>query len=117
MSRATIIRKLVGLLSHWLAEAHHTKPLNLESVPEREAYLLYLLGSTILSNMSNKCIDAVFLESLRDLDTLNEWSSNVMVLAFLYYNLAEATIYLMWVIDGCILHPTIGTLTNSPKTC
>lgn len=37
-------------------------------------YLLYLLWCTILSNTSDKCIDTVSLEPLRDFNTLKEWS-------------------------------------------
>jgi len=88
----------------YLRIIYNTKALKLESVVGREAerndhqtycicaYLLYLAGCRIFLDKSNKCVDAVFLEPLWNLSTLNGWSWVAMTLAFLYHYLDKTTI-------------------------
>lgn len=74
-----------GWLKH-IFEEYRTKEKKITLVDGKEAgkddhqtycicaYLLYLLGCTIFTDKSNKSIEEVFIELLRDLSIVGEWS-------------------------------------------
>ncbi|GAU28943.1 hypothetical protein TSUD_59560 [Trifolium subterraneum] len=55
------------------------------------AFLLYLIGGTILTNKSMQYVDVIFLSYLQDLRLVNTWNWGASGLSYLYHYLEKAT--------------------------
>jgi len=81
-----------------LYEAHLIKARRLEDPQSREemlesdrrrqwcvrSFLLYLVGSALFTNKTNRHIDLVYLDRVTDLQAIGKWSWGEMTLAYLY---------------------------------
>lgn len=54
-------------------------------------FLLYLLGCTLFSDLSNKHIDLVYLHTMETFAGMRDYSWGGMALAYLYHTLSEAS--------------------------
>jgi len=66
------------------------------------AFLLFLVGCTILFNNSNKHIDLIWLDAMQDLARIHEWSRDGMKLANLYHFLSKAIDVVTGSLDGYV---------------
>lgn len=53
-------------------------------------FLLVLIGCTILADKSNKRINLIWLDAMRDPSRIYEWSSGGMTLTNIYHSFSEA---------------------------
>ncbi|GAU22927.1 hypothetical protein TSUD_326990 [Trifolium subterraneum] len=76
------------------------------------AYLLLLVGCTILTDMSYTRVNAKWLPMFRDLSTLNRFSWASAALVCLYYNLNDASMFTTHALAG---YPTLLQVTPVPQ--
>ncbi|WJX78666.1 hypothetical protein P8452_61861 [Trifolium repens] len=66
-----------------------------EMEPFRErcvrAFLQFLVGCSIFSNKSNRCIDVIYLQYFQDLSTVCEWNWGAAALAYMQHHLDDAS--------------------------
>ncbi|GAU48768.1 hypothetical protein TSUD_406110 [Trifolium subterraneum] len=92
----------------------------------QQAYLLLLVGCTILTDKSYTRVNAKWLPMFRDLSTLNKFSWASVALVCLYDNLNDASMFTTHALAGyptllqCWIHeyfPTLGRCGESVHRC
>lgn len=64
------------------------------------AFFYFLVGCTIFTDNSNKHINMIWLNVIRDLGKIHAWSGGGMTLAYLYHYLCKATDFAKTFIGG-----------------
>jgi len=77
----------------WLEGMYHTYVASKSYVWAARAYLLHLVGNTILANKSLTHVHICYLHYLSDLDCCNEYTWGATTLAFLYDQQSYASKY------------------------
>ena len=99
----------------WLYEAHLTEARRLEDPQSREemlerdrrrnwcvrSFLLYLVGSAMFTNKTNKHINLIYLECMADLQSIGKWSWGGMTLAYPYDYLDDYVLLNNRTMVGC----------------
>jgi len=99
-----------------LYKAHPTEARRLEESQSREEMLesdrrrqwcvrsfpLYLVGSVLFTNKTNRHIDLVYLDCMADLQTIEKWSCVGMTFAYLYHYLDDSVRLNNRAMAGCV---------------
>ena len=65
------------------------------------SFLLYLVGSVLLTNKTNRHIDLIYLDYMADLQAIGKWSWGGMTLTYLYDYLDDSVILNNITMVGC----------------
>ncbi|KAH7859301.1 hypothetical protein Vadar_034309 [Vaccinium darrowii] len=90
----------------WLEKALPNLPDNADDATLRKyarAYILQLMGASIFSDKSSKCLHLMFLPLLEDLDQAGQCSWGSGALGWLYRDLCRATVPTAHEIGGCLI--------------
>ncbi|KAH7849169.1 hypothetical protein Vadar_014053 [Vaccinium darrowii] len=90
----------------WLEKALPDLPDNADDATLRKyarAYILQLMGASIFSDKSSKCLHLMFLPLLEDLDQAGQYSWGSGALGWLYRDLCRATMPTTHEIGGCLI--------------
>ena len=104
-----------------LYEAHLTEARRLEHPQTREemletdrrrswcvrSFLLYLAGSVLFTNKTNRHIDLIYLDCMADLHAIGKWSWGGMALAYLYDYLDDSVRLNNRTMVGCVTLLTV----------
>ncbi|KAK2378093.1 hypothetical protein QL285_078686 [Trifolium repens] len=86
----------------WLREIYAAKCAEQEWEHASRAFLLHLVGCTILANKTHAFVDIKYLELFRDLNNCGNWSWGSAALTILYKYLGDASIHYTKQIAGYI---------------
>jgi len=118
-ARAEVKTKSAGHISYStmkrLYEAHLTEARRLEDPQTREemqergrrrqwcvrSFLLYLVGSVLFTNKTNRHIDLLYLDCMADLQAIGKWLWGGMTLAYLYDYMDDSVILNNRMMSGC----------------
>ncbi|KAH7840066.1 hypothetical protein Vadar_012283 [Vaccinium darrowii] len=90
----------------WLEKAMPDLPNNADDEKLRKnarAYILQLMGVSIFSDKSSKCLHLMFLPLLENLDQAGQYSLGSGALSRLYKDLCRATVPTAHEIGGCLI--------------
>ena len=104
-----------------LYEAHLTEPRRLEDPQTREemqergkrrqwcvrSFLLYLAGSSLFTNKTNRHVNLIYLDCMADLQAIGKWSWGGMTLAYLYDYLDDSVRLNNIMMVGCTILPMV----------
>jgi len=65
------------------------------------SFLLYLVGSVLFTNKTNRHIDLLYLDCMADLQAIGKWLWGGMTLAYLYDYLDDSVILNNRMMSGC----------------
>jgi hypothetical protein len=66
------------------------------------SFLLYLVGSALFTNKTNRNIDLVYLDCMTDFNAIGKWSWGGMTLAYLYDYLDDYVRLRNKTMAGCV---------------
>ncbi|KAH7842388.1 hypothetical protein Vadar_004744 [Vaccinium darrowii] len=90
----------------WLEKTLPDLPDNADDATLRKyarAYILQLMGASIFSDKSSKCLHLMFLPLLEDLDQVGQYSWGSGALGWLYRDLCRAIVPTAHEIGGCLI--------------
>jgi len=66
------------------------------------SFLLYLVGSALFTNETNRHIDLIYLDCMADLQAIGKWSWGGMTLTYLYDYLDDSVLLNNRTMVGCV---------------
>jgi len=66
------------------------------------SFLLYLVGSVLFTNKTNRHIDLIYLDCMVDLNAIGKWSWGGMTLTYLYDYLDDFVHLCNKTMSGCV---------------
>nr|XP_012573601.2 protein MAIN-LIKE 1-like [Cicer arietinum] len=84
----------------WLLDVYHQRCADQHWQMAARAFLLFLVGCTLFSDKSAFAVSVAYLECFRDLNSYGGYAWGIVVLAYLYDNLREASMHQTRTVSG-----------------